>query len=43
MNPHYPPIYGFNSTTIVLLKKGGFVIKYPEKVDMPLNNKHQFF
>ena len=42
--PLYPPIYGLNSTTTVLLlkKNDGFVIKQPKEVDMPLNNKQTY-
>ena len=37
--PPYPPSNGLNNSTTVLLEGLIFGIKWPKKVDMPLNNK----
>ena len=37
MNPPYPPNYGLNSTTTVLLE--GCLLNNLQKVDMPLNKE----
>ena len=39
MNPLILPAMGLNSTITVLLRKNGFVIEWPIRIDMPLNKE----